>query len=76
MIGTVRNHVQFYSYDGEFYNKVKEQVERFLPREKWQFHWPVLLKASILVPAYFYVLYWYITETTFISAILLGVVAG
>lgn len=72
LIGQVRNYQSFYSYDGKFYEDVKKEVESTMPREKWQNHWQLFLKAAVLVPTYLYCIYWYVTSCTVISAIVLG----
>jgi hypothetical protein len=34
LIGRVKGYKDFYSYDGDFYSKLKERVEKLIPKNK------------------------------------------
>lgn len=72
----MRDYDQYYSYDGNFYLELKQEVERSLPKRKWQSHWQLYVKAAICLLGYLASLYYFVTETTALSAVLLGFFAA
>lgn len=76
VIGIVRDYEDFYSWDGTFYNDVRQRVEKFLPKEKRQNDWRLFIKAAFILIGYFYVTYNFLMNYTFFSAILYSIFAS
>jgi len=60
-IGEIRNYQTFYSWDGDFYHKLKAKVEAKIPRSKRRNEATIFIKGFCLVILYFISLYYYIT---------------
>ncbi|CAD8184578.1 unnamed protein product [Paramecium pentaurelia] len=76
MIGKVRDYQQYYSYDDDFYQNIKEEVEQMIPRNNWQNHWILFVKGFLCIIGYLACLYYYVNYCTLLSAILLGFFAA
>ena len=69
----IRDYFDFYSWDGTFYDTLKERVEKAVPRDKRRFHWKMYTKSLIILLSWIYSTYWYITCLTFWSAIAMAI---
>ena len=48
-IGYVRDYVDFYSWDGDFYDTLKERVEAFLPRKLRRYDPRMYFKTAVVL---------------------------
>ena len=70
LIGEVKGFKEFYSYDGDFYSKLKKNVEKLIPKNRKQNEFLIVFKSIILLAFFFYSIYKYVTDCTVLSAIL------
>ena len=75
-IGDVRDYHDFYSWDGKFYNTLKERVEKAIPENKRRTSWRLFIKSAVIITAYFYGLYAYVYYNTIWTALLLSLAAS
>lgn len=75
-IGEVRNYESFYSWDGDFYKKIKERVEEKIPKTKRRNETVIFIKAAVLLTLYFVTLYYYVTRCNLWAAFFFAFVCG
>ena len=76
LIGKVRDYEDFYSYSGDFYRDIKISAEKIIPKGKRNSDWKLYVKSFFVLVGYLYSLYFYCTECTILSAMLMGFFAG
>jgi len=74
LIGTVKNYKQFYDFSGNFYMNIKEKVEKKFKNHRN--HSTLLIKASIILVAYWISLYYYIFVNNMFVTLIFGFVAA
>eukprot|EP00331_Platyophrya_macrostoma_P025180 CAMPEP_0176452368 /NCGR_PEP_ID=MMETSP0127-20121128/28493_1 /TAXON_ID=938130 /ORGANISM="Platyophrya macrostoma, Strain WH" /LENGTH=634 /DNA_ID=CAMNT_0017840807 /DNA_START=67 /DNA_END=1971 /DNA_ORIENTATION=+ len=60
LIGEVRDYTDFYSWDGEFYDKLKAKVEKALPHDKRRNSSSLFSKGFVIIIGYWIGMYCYI----------------
>lgn len=76
VIGKVRDYEDFYSWDGTFYNTVRERVEKALPKEKRQNDIRLVLKGIFFIACYFVSMYYFLRDFTFVSAVIYSLMSA
>lgn len=76
LIGEVRDYVDFYSWDGDFYLTLKEKVEALIPKNKRQFDYKLFIKAGIIFVGYVVSLYYFLQNYTFTWAVIYSIFAA
>lgn len=72
LIGEIRDYNDFYSWDGTFYRKIKEKVEKAIPRNKRRDDQRMTIKGLCLLVSYFFALGLYIYFCNWWTAIVYG----
>ena len=75
-IGMVRDYHDFYSWDGKFYETVKERVEKAIPKELRRYDVRMYQKFFIIITAFVVTMYLYVTYCTWWSAIIFGIASS
>lgn len=76
LIGEVRNYKPFYSWNGDFFYKLKERVEAKIPKSKRRNDPVLFIKGIVFVIAYFISLYFYMTYCNFWATIVYSLIAA
>lgn len=76
LIGEVRDYKDFYSYDGDFYTKIKQKVEAKIPRDKRNNDYRLFIKGAIILIAWFISLYYWILYYNFITTVIFAFIAS
>ena len=75
-IGMVRDYWDFYAWDGEFYNTVKERVEKVVPKENRWYHWKMYWKTITVLFGYFIGMYLYMFINTWWAAVIFSFISA
>ncbi|KRX05139.1 Cytochrome b5-like heme/steroid binding domain [Pseudocohnilembus persalinus] len=75
-VGRVRDHDDFYNYEGNFYRELKLMMEKKIPKENRRNHWQLFVKGIIWFSLYIYCFYWYLTTLSVWSMICLAFSQG
>lgn len=67
-IGFVRDYFDFYSWDGDFYNTLKERVEAKIPHKLRRYDTRMYAKTAFILISWFINAYFYFTYNDYISA--------
>ena len=67
-IGYVRDYNDFYSWDGDFYNTLKERVEAAVPHKMRRYDVRMYSKTAFILTCWFINAYFYFTYNDYISA--------
>jgi len=68
-VGYVRDHNDFYSWDGGFYDTLKERVEAKIPHKLRRYDPKMYLKTVIILVSWSINAYFYFTYNNLISAV-------
>jgi len=75
-IGYVRDYIDFYSWDGEFYNVLKERVEAAIPKKLRRYDPRMYIKTIVVLILWFCAAFYYFVYNNYLSAILFGLISG
>jgi fatty acid desaturase len=75
-IGQVRDYEDFYSWDGDFYNTLKERVEAFMPRKLRRYDPRMYVKTAIVMVAWTFGLIGYFYYFNIPAALFYALVCG
>ena len=76
LVGKVRDYNSFYSWDGGFYQVLKERVEKAIPRKKRRYSLFLIAKTIIIITLYFISVYLYAFNLNFWTCLLFGFMAS
>lgn len=65
----VRDYFDFYSWDGKFYDTLKERVEKVVPKENRRHHWEMYAKFWVIIFMFFLSMYWNLKYYTWYTCI-------
>lgn len=75
-IGYVRDYEDFYSWEGEFYDTLKERVEAAIPHKLRRYDPKMYIKSAIIIVAWVFSCLYYFFVNSYMSAITLGLVSA
>lgn len=75
-IGYVRDYNDFYSWDGTFYNTLKERVEAAVPHKLRRYDPRMYIKTVWVLVLWAMGAYYYFFYNNYLSAILFGLISG
>jgi hypothetical protein len=75
-VGYVRDYEDFYSWDGEFYDTLRERVEAAVPRKMRRYDTRMYTKSAIILAIWSVCFYWYLAYNTFWSAVVFAIISG
>jgi len=75
-IGYVRDYNDFYSWDGKFFDTLKERVEKAIPHKLRRYDPRMYVKTLGILVLWFSAAYYYFAYNNYLSAILFGMISG
>lgn len=75
-IGMVQDYHDFYSWDGKFYDVVKERVEKIVPHELRRYDNRMYVKFWVIIISFVYTMYLYIAYHTWWAAVIFALVSS
>lgn len=75
-IGYVRDYEDFYSWEGEFYDILKERVEAAIPRKLRRYDPRMYIKSAVILTLFFITGYFFFTRYDYVSTFFFAIVSG